>query len=208
VSAAPARRTQRERREEMVRRLLDAATDTLIDVGYAEASVQRICDAAGVSQGALFRHFASREALLVAVGADVGDRILDRYRSELVATARRAGDLTAVLRLVRDACRSRLNQAWYELELAARTSENLRIALEPVSRRYFADIAALARAILPTLAAALGPSFDVVVTSTIMMFDGETTRRFLVRDPAAEEARLALLARGIAALVESAAPQA
>jgi AcrR family transcriptional regulator len=208
VSAAPARRTQRERREEMVRRLLDAATDTLIDVGYAEASVQRICDAAGVSQGALFRHFASREALLVAVGADVGDRILDRYRSELVATARRAGDLTAVLRLVRDACRSRLNQAWYELELAARTSENLRIALEPVSRRYVADIAALAREILPAVAAALGPRFDVVVTSTIMMFDGETTRRFLVRDPAAEEARLALLARGIAALVESAAPQA
>jgi AcrR family transcriptional regulator len=207
VSAAPARRTQRERREEMVRRLLDAATDTLIDVGYAEASVQRICDAAGVSQGALFRHFASREALLVAVGADVGDRILDRYRSELVATARRAGDLTAVLRLVRDACRSRLNQAWYELELAARTSENLRLALEPVSRRYVADIAGLAREILPAVAAALGPRFDVVVTSTIMMFDGETTRRFLVRDPAAEEARLALLARGIAALVDDAGPR-
>jgi AcrR family transcriptional regulator len=207
VSAAPARRTQRERREEMVRRLLDAATDTLIDVGYAEASVQRICDAAGVSQGALFRHFASREALLVAVGADVGERILDRYRSELVATARRAGDLTAVLRIVRDACRSRLNQAWYELELAARTSENLRIALEPVSRRYVADIAALAREILPAVAAALGPRFDVVVTSTIMMFDGETTRRFLVRDPAAEEVRLALLARGIAALVDDARPR-
>jgi AcrR family transcriptional regulator len=207
VSAAPARRTQRERREEMVRRLLDAATDTLIDVGYAEASVQRICDAAGVSQGALFRHFASREALLVAVGADVGDRILDRYRSELAAAARRAGDLTAVLRLVRDACRSRLNQAWYELELAARTSENLRLALEPVSRRYVADIAGLAREILPAVAAALGPRFDVVVTSTIMMFDGETTRRFLVRDPAAEEARLALLARGIAALVDDAGPR-
>jgi AcrR family transcriptional regulator len=206
MSAAPARRTQRERREEMVRRLLDAATDTLIDVGYAEASVQRICDAAGVSQGALFRHFASREALLVAVGADVGDRILDRYRSELAA-ARRAGDLTAVLRLVRDACRSRLNQAWYELELAARTSENLRLALEPVSRRYVADIAGLAREILPAVAAALGPRFDVVVTSTIMMFDGETTRRFLVRDPAAEEARLALLARGIAALVDDAGPR-
>jgi AcrR family transcriptional regulator len=207
VSAAPARRTQRERREEMVRRLLDAATDTLIDVGYAEASVQRICDAAGVSQGALFRHFASREALLVAVGADVGDRILDRDRSELAAAAPRAGDLTAVLRLVRDACRSRLNQAWYELELAARTSENLRLALEPVSRRYVADIAGLAREILPAVAAALGPRFDVVVTSTIMMFDGETTRRFLVRDPAAEEARLALLARGIAALVDDAGPR-
>ncbi|HSD87139.1 MAG TPA: helix-turn-helix domain-containing protein [Kofleriaceae bacterium] len=193
----PARRTQRERREGTIRKLLDAATDTLIEVGYAEASVQRICDRAAMSQGALFRHFATREDLMVAVGADVGARILDGYRKKFVAAAKRKSDVEAALRLVREACRSRLNQAWYELETASRTNENLRKALEPVSRGYFDAITELARELLPELAIKLGPSFDLVVTSVIMMFDGETTHRFLVRDPELEDARFAMLVRGM-----------
>ena len=196
----PKRRTQRERREGTIRKLLDAATETLIEAGYAETSVQRICDRAEVSQGALFRHFATREELMVAVGSDVGARILESYRKKFVTLAKRDRDLEAALRLVRDACRSRLNQAWYELEVAGRTNETLRKALEPVARRYFADITRLARELLPELALALGPTFDLVVTSIIALFDGETTHRFLVKDPALEDARLAMLAQSFAVL--------
>ena len=194
------RRTQRERREGTIRKLLDAATDTLVEAGYAETSVQRICDRAEVSQGALFRHFATREELMVAVGADLGARILESYRKKFVTLARRERDLEAALRLVRDACRSRLNQAWYELEIASRTNETLRKALEPVARRYFEDITRLARELLPELALALGPTFDLVVTSIIALFDGETTHRFLVKDPGLEDARLAMLAQSFAVL--------
>jgi len=193
TSAPAPRRTQRERREGTIRKLLDAATETLIEVGYTEASVQRICDTAGVSQGALFRHFATREELMVAVGADVGARILERYKKSFATAAKRESDLEAALRLVRDACRSRLNTAWYELELAARTNENLREALEPVLRHYFTNITALARELLPDVAAKLGPAFDMLVTSVIMMFDGETTHRFLIKDAAVEDARLQML---------------
>lgn len=198
MSPVPARRTQQERREGTIRKLLDAATETLIDVGYAEASVQRICDRAEVSQGALFRHFATREDLMVAVGEDVGARILEHYKKKFASAAKREGDIEAALRLVRDACRSRLNQAWYELELAARTNENLRKALEPVLRNYFANIIALARELVPEFAAKLGPAFDMMVTSVIMMFDGETTHRFLVKDAAEEDERLAYLVRAFA----------
>jgi AcrR family transcriptional regulator len=198
VSAvATTRRTQKERRETTIRKLLEAATDTLIEVGYAGASVQRICDRAELSQGALFRHFPTREELMVAVGADVGARILDQFKKKFAAAATRESDVPAALRLVRDACRSRLNTAWYELELAARTNETLRRALGPVLRRYFTDITALARDVLPGVAARLGPNFDLLVTSVIMMFDGETTHRFLVRDAAVEDARLELLVRSI-----------
>jgi AcrR family transcriptional regulator len=197
MSPAPQRRTQRERREGTIRKLLDAATDTLIEVGYAEASVQRICDRAEVSQGALFRHFATREELMVAVGGDVGAKLLESYKKKFTALAKKERDIEAALRLVRDACRSRLNQAWYELEVACRTNENLRKALEPVSRRHFADISALARELLPDLALRLGPSFDLLVTSVIALFDGETTHRFLVKDAALDDARLALLVRGV-----------
>ncbi|HUS31617.1 MAG TPA: helix-turn-helix domain-containing protein [Kofleriaceae bacterium] len=196
MSPVAARRTQQQRREGTIRKLLDAATQTLIDVGYAEASVQRICERAGVSQGALFRHFATREELMVAVGADVGARILEDYKRKFASAVKRNTDIEAALLLVRAACRSRLNEAWYELEVAARTNENLRKALEPVLRHYFTNITALARELLPDVATALGPSFDMLVTSIIMMFDGETTHRFLVRDHAVEEARLAYLVRG------------
>ncbi len=190
------RRTQRERREATIRKLLDAATETLVEVGYAEASVQRICDRAGVSQGALFRQFATREQLMVAVGTDVGNRILTGYQKRFGALRRRERDLTATLRLVRETCRSRLNQAWYELQLACRTNDQLRKALEPTARRYFSDITQLARELVPEVALALGPAFVLVVTSVIALLDGETTHRFIVKDRALEDARLALLVRG------------
>lgn len=197
---APKRRTQRERRETTIRKLLDAATETLIEVGYAEASVQRIASRAGLSQGAIFRHFATREALMVAVGEDVGARLLDAYRRKFRARQPGGDDLAVALRLVRDACRSRLNAAWYELAMAARTSPALRKALEPAARRYFDAIARLARETLPDLAARLGPSFDVVVATMVAVFDGEVLHRFLAKEPRLEEARFAMLVAAAGAL--------
>jgi AcrR family transcriptional regulator len=191
------RRTQQERREGTIRKLLDAATETLIELGYAEASVQRICTRAELSQGALFRHFATREALMVAVGEDVGEKLLDRYKRKFTALPKGGNDVPAAMRLVRDACRSRLNQAWYELELAARTNDNLRKALEPVARRYYADISEAARELLPELSAKLGDSFDVLVATVLAVFDGETMHRFVVKAPPVEDARFELLASAL-----------
>jgi AcrR family transcriptional regulator len=193
----PKRRTQKERREGTIRKLIDAATRTLIEVGYAEASVQRICARADLSQGALFRHFATREALMVAVGEDVGERILERYRKKFLSVPTDEAAVAAAVRLVRDACRSRLNQAWYELSIAARTNENLRKHLEPVARRYYEDITTAARELLPDLAAKMGSSFDVLVTTVIAVFDGEAVERFAIVQPELEEARLALLVAAV-----------
>ncbi|HEU0030316.1 MAG TPA: helix-turn-helix domain-containing protein [Kofleriaceae bacterium] len=198
----PQRRTQRERREGTIRKLLDAATDTLIERGYAEASVQRICERAEVSQGALFRHFASREALMVAVAEDIADQLLARYRRKFLALDRAdRADLEAALRLVREACRSQLNQAWYELAMAARTNANLRKALEPMAERYFDAIARLARELLPELAAALGDTFDVLVGTVLAVFDGEVGQRYVIRQPKLEEARIDLLVGAVTSLV-------
>jgi AcrR family transcriptional regulator len=198
----PARRTQEERREGTIRKLLDAATETLIDTGYAEASVQAICARAGVSQGALFRHFPTREALMVAVGEDVGKRTLERYRREFEALRGPSEPLVLAMRLVRTHCRSRLNLAWYELASAARTHSTLRKALEPVAARYHADIEALARDLLPGLASQLGDRFTVLVDTIVAVFDGEVVHRFLLKRPRLDEARLELLA-GLAALIAS-----
>lgn len=189
--AVTQRRTQQERRETTIRKLLDAAAETLIEVGYAEASVQRICERAELSQGALFRHFPTREALMVAVGQDVGAQLLAQYRKRF---GKLEPDLAEALALVREACRSRLNQAWYELAMAARTSPSLKKSLEPVAKRYYEDITRLARELLPALATSLGPTFDLLVTSVIALFDGEVVHRFLVKDVDVEDRRIALFA--------------
>jgi TetR/AcrR family transcriptional regulator, transcriptional repressor for nem operon len=47
-------------------RLLDAAMSIVRRKGYAATSVDDLCKAAGVTKGAFFHHFASKEALAVA----------------------------------------------------------------------------------------------------------------------------------------------
>ena len=101
MKEATVRRSQQERREGTIRKLLDAATETLIEVGYAEASVQRICERAELSQGALFRHFATREALMVAVGEDVGAELLTAYRKRFLALPPGDNDVGVAIRLQR-----------------------------------------------------------------------------------------------------------
>jgi AcrR family transcriptional regulator len=188
------RRTQEERRESTIRKLVDAATEALIDVGYAEASVQEICARAGVSHGGLFRHFPTREALMVAVGEDVGRRLLADYQRRFLegAAGSREEPLALALRLVRASCRSRINQAWYELAMAARTHRSLQKALAPLARRYYGEIRTLARELLPDLAAELGDRFPLLVDTVLAVFDGEVVHGFVLHEPP-REARLDLL---------------
>jgi TetR/AcrR family transcriptional regulator, transcriptional repressor for nem operon len=54
-------------RGEARQRLLTAATDLIRRRGFAGTSVDDLCAAAGVTKGAFFHHFASKEALGVAV---------------------------------------------------------------------------------------------------------------------------------------------
>lgn len=54
-------------------RLLEAARDTIRAKGFAATSVDEICAAAGVTKGAFFHHFASKEALGIAAAGFWGE---------------------------------------------------------------------------------------------------------------------------------------
>src|ERR1043165_9988837 len=59
-------RTQQQRRDETRRALLDAAVESLIEVGFARTTTLEVQRRADVSRGALLHHFPSKAELLVA----------------------------------------------------------------------------------------------------------------------------------------------
>ena len=70
-------RTQQQRREDTIARLLDASIDTIIEVGYARASAKVITQRAQVSDGALFRHFPTMGDFMAATAHEAGRRQLE-----------------------------------------------------------------------------------------------------------------------------------
>jgi AcrR family transcriptional regulator len=70
--------TDDERRAERRARLLAVGLELFGTEGYATASIERLCAAAGVSARHFYEHFSSREALLRAVYDDVVARTLDK----------------------------------------------------------------------------------------------------------------------------------
>lgn len=59
-------------RGEARQRILDAALDVIRQQGFAATSVDDLCRAAGVTKGAFFHHFESKEALGVAAAEHWG----------------------------------------------------------------------------------------------------------------------------------------
>lgn len=61
------RRTQRERSEKTVEVLLDAARRCFAERGFLETSLEAVATEAGVTKGALYHHFESKQSLFRAV---------------------------------------------------------------------------------------------------------------------------------------------
>lgn len=72
------RRTQAERSAAMRETLIAAATELLIERGWAATTAVAVCDRAGVTRGALAHHYPSLSALLAdaleAIFADIASR--------------------------------------------------------------------------------------------------------------------------------------
>ena len=142
---APPRRTQAERREGTIGALLGATVHCLTERGYAATSTSAVCAEAGVSQGALFRHFPTRQALLVATAEHVATRNVEAFRATTEGAAvDTVDDVAAVLGHLRTAVLSPANQTWRELLVAARSDIDLRTALLPARESLQAQMLAAA----------------------------------------------------------------
>ena len=138
------RRTQAERREGTITALLDATVGCLAERGYAATSTAAVCAEAGVSQGALFRHFPTRQALLVATAEHVAARNVAAFRATVGAEVGTVDEVVAVLARLREVVLSPANQTWRELLVAARADADLRAALLPARESLQAQMLTVA----------------------------------------------------------------
>ena len=86
-----AERWTRERRLEHTRSLLlDAAKEVFAERGFMAASLDDIASAAGYTKGAIYKHFATKEDLFLAVSDRYWRRYFDNF-AEVMATSTQIG---------------------------------------------------------------------------------------------------------------------
>lgn len=84
-------RWTRERRLEHTRSvLLDAAEEVFAEKGFMAASLDDIAGAAGYTKGAIYKHFATKEELFLAVSDRYWRRYFDNF-AEVMSTATQIG---------------------------------------------------------------------------------------------------------------------
>ncbi|MFV8783148.1 TetR/AcrR family transcriptional regulator [Microbulbifer sp. SA54] len=120
-------------------RILDAAIDCFINLGYTNVTTAKIADFAGVSRGAMLHHFPSKNELIQAAVeylhgkllADYSERV-SKISPRLKGKNRRRAGLDAYW----EHLTSDLFVAYHELCVAGRTDEELRAILEDSTIRF------------------------------------------------------------------------
>jgi AcrR family transcriptional regulator len=183
--------TQQERREATRRALLDATVQALADRGVAGTTTTRVCELAGISQGALFKHFSSKAELLSAAAEDLFAGLIGLFRNELPLLAgaqdRAAASVEVLWRVFGD---PKIHVA-FELYNASRTDRELAGRLAPVAAVHGENLLVLAQGLFPDAAAR--PEFDATVSLVVQAMQGASLGSLPAGDREEHAALLALL---------------
>jgi AcrR family transcriptional regulator len=114
-------------------RILEAAINCFVDLGYTNVTTAKVASAAGVSRGAMLHHFPSKTELIQAAVEFLHDKVLEDYTLRVAAIPkslkgkkrRRAG-----LDAYWDHLSGNLSIIHHELCVAGRTDPELRVVLE------------------------------------------------------------------------------
>lgn len=158
-----ARTSQADRRASTRRALLDATVETLVERGYAETTTTAIVRRAGVSQGALFAHFATKADLLGAVLEDLYPRLVGNYSARIAAgilADPHAGVTEQILRPLLEAMQRPDTRAAIELMAASRTDPLLAARLGPIEAQHRVAMRQMARRVLADVVPEVTPEFS------------------------------------------------
>ena len=179
-------RTQQQRREETRRALLDAAVESLIEVGFARTTTLEVQRRAEVSRGALLHHFPSKAELLVAAVdhlAEMRAKEMKAFASQLPpertpdhaaeadTTPGADARTDAVLTLLWQCFSGTFFQVSMELRTAARTDPELRGVLIIAERSLRDRIVAQSRSLFGK-AVAEHPGLERTLDLTLQLMIG------------------------------------
>jgi len=126
---------QQPRSRQTRQRILDAAAELLTASGYEGFTTGVLSEQAGVSKGALFKHFPARETLVVATVEHIFERQRARFASAhdgIDGTSVREG-VRAALHALLSVLREPEYLAVLQVYGAARTNPRLASALRPIT---------------------------------------------------------------------------
>jgi AcrR family transcriptional regulator len=180
-------RAHRPKREAVRRRLLDSALQVFAERGYAGASLDEVAAAAGLTKGAIYSNFASKDELFFAM---MSDQVMTRIEIIRTVLAQPAADLqkTRALselgRLLTEAFTEQRDWELVLLEFWRRA-----VSDDEVRPQFLAHRRALRTAIADSVEQALGRfpevsglSVDEVVTVVLALFNGLAIERYVDPD--------------------------
>lgn len=151
-------------------RILDATIACLTARGVTGATTTAIARQAGVSQGALYKHFTAKPLLMAAATEHLFSTMRDDFSASLAEAPKDDDSTLFVFDVLWQTYTDPRLQGVFELYLAARTDPDLHAVLEPVVSEHFDAIVAIARGIFPEVADT--PRFDDTVHAILLTMHG------------------------------------
>jgi AcrR family transcriptional regulator len=182
-------------------RLVESAVEILVEQGLAGASTPRIAERARMSQGALFKHFPTKDAILATAVESMLHGFVSDFETQMQVARLHARSPADADALVTAACaalwkifRTREMRATFEVYIAARTDDAIAHRLAPILDRHRDAILAQARALFPPRAHEREHDFETAVDAIVYSMQGAALGLFAPR-PGLEVDHLAFLER-------------
>lgn len=162
-------------------RILDAAIECLIELGYARTTTVEVAERAGVSRGAMLHHYPSKSELLYAAMDELHNKRMNDLRQS-VARFDEADDVVEVaVNLFWEMVKHPYFFAMQELTIAARTDAELRETLLPLAHHFEEETFRATRELFSGYAKP-GTPFEEMRDLARFMFDGLGMGRVLHED--------------------------
>jgi AcrR family transcriptional regulator len=197
----PARRTQEERSAGTRQKLLDAAIECLVELGYARMTTTDVADRAGVSRGAQLHHFPSKVELVTSAIRHLADRRAEELRRDAAALPAGERGIPQITELTWSYSSGPLFMAAMELIVAARTDRELHAALWPIEKEFAQTSGQLLRELYAGYAD--HPDFELAMHLTVHVMRGMALQKILKDDDRHRRKALKLWERMMSSMLEN-----
>ena len=163
------------------RKLLEAAAASLCEVGCRGTTTTEVAQRAGVSQGALYKHFGNKQNLMAATTEYLFQHLIEAFRTAFQPAQGQPDPLPIALSALWMVFLKPELYAVVELYIASRTDEPLRQALLPVLLEHQDNLLEEAKRLFPE-AAVHNPRFNLAVGGLMAALQGAAMNAAVLGD--------------------------